>query len=97
MDKEELEEKFYKNIEYLQRNIPPDDIYIFTEQTFMAAMFFMHKWSKKEDLNEVCKTDPIAKKWINNILNMQKYKDANEDLTLNLDLESLEKDENINC
>ena len=41
MNKEEIRKKFEENVAYLQRNIPPDDIYLFTEQTFMAALFFL--------------------------------------------------------
>ena len=90
MNKEELKEKFEKNVQFLQRNIPPDDIYIFAEQTFMAALFFLSKWNSHEDLNEVCKNDLIAKKWIVNIIGFQRCKDEDIDVDLNLNLESIE-------
>jgi len=90
MNKEELLKKFEKNVQYLKNNIPPDDIYVFAEQTFMAAMYFLHGWSEWDDLNMVCKTDPIAKKWITNILALQKLKDLNDPVILDLGLEEME-------
>ncbi len=90
MNKEELIKKFEKNVRYLRDNIPPDDIYVFAEQTFMAAIYFLHKWSQWADLNEESKNDPISKKWITNILALQMMKDADEDVTLDLGLEEME-------
>lgn len=91
MSKEELFKKFEKNVQYLKNNIPPDDIYAFAEQTFMAALYFMHRWSTWEDLNEIAKEDPIAKKWIVNILSLQMMKDRNEAVELDLGLDEMEE------
>lgn len=94
MSKEELKAKFEKNIEYLKRNIPPDDIYLFAEQTFMATLFFIHKWSEWVDVNEECLADSLAKKWVTNIIGLQMAKDKEIDVNLDLDLKSVEGDEN---
>ena len=91
MNREELKEKFEKNVLYLKRNIPPDDIYLFAEQTFMATMFFLHKWSEWVDVNEECQKDPVAKKWVTNIIGLQRCKDQALDVDLDLNLESIEK------
>ena len=90
MNKEELLKKFEKNVQYLKNNIPPDDIYAFAEQTFMAAMYFLHKWAEWDDLNEFAKHDPIAKKWIINITALQILKDRNDPVDLDLGLEEME-------
>lgn len=93
MNKEELKAKFEKNVEYLKRNVPPDDIYLFAEQTFMATLFFLHKWSEWVDVNEECLADPVAKKWVTNIIGLQMAKDKEIDVNLDLDLKSVEPDE----
>ncbi len=89
MNKEEIRAKFEKNVEYLSKNIPPDDIYIFTEQTIMAALFFMHKWTEWVDLVDECHKDPIARKWVNNILGLVHCRDNNVDINIDLDMKSL--------
>lgn len=93
MNREELKEKFERNVDYLKRNVPPDDIYMFAEQTFMATLFFLHKWSEWADINEECKNDPVAKKWVTNIVGLQMCKDKELDVNLDLDLKSVEPDE----
>lgn len=80
-------------MDYLKRNIPPDDIYLFAEQTFMATLFFLHKWSEWVDINEECLADPVAKKWVTNIVGLQMCKDKEMDVNLDLDLKSVESDE----
>ena len=96
MNKEEMKAEFEKNVQFIQRNIPPDDIYIFAEQTFMAAMFFLTKWSKFVDVLEECEKDPVTKKWVHNLIGLQIFKDQGIDFSLDLDLKSLEPDENNN-
>jgi len=91
MDNEELLKEFYKNVEWLRDNVPPDDIYLFTEQTFMAALFFLHKWSTHEDLNQASKEDEIARKWIKNILGLLRCREMGINIELDLNLESLEE------
>ncbi len=90
MNKEELRQKFERNVEYLKRNVPPDDIYLFTEQTSMAAIYFIHKWAEWVDINKECVEDEITRKWLKNILGFEYYKNENIDVALDLDLESTE-------
>jgi len=85
-----MQKKFEKNVDYLKRNIPPDDIYMFSEQTFMAAMYFIHRWAEWVDLNEEAQQDPVTKKWLTNIFALQIMKDRDEDVSLDLDLKSIE-------
>lgn len=90
MNREELKEKFEKNVEFLKRNVPPDDIYLFAEQTFMATLFFLHKWSEWVDINDECSKCPFAKKWVNNIVGLQMCKDKEQDVNLDLNMPSIE-------
>ncbi len=91
MNKEEMLKKFEENVAYLERNIPPDDIYMFTEQTFMAALYFLNKWSEHVDLKDQALLDPVAKKWIMNIMGLVILRDKNMDVQIDLDLKSLEE------
>lgn len=90
MNKEEMLRQFNENVEYLQRNVPPDDIYIFTEQTFMAALFFLTKWSEKADIEAECAQDIIAQKWVTNILGLLACRDLKQDINLDLNMECLD-------
>jgi hypothetical protein len=83
--------KFEENVAYLQRNIPPDDIYLFAEETLMAALYFMHRWSKKEDINTVCKEDEVARKWVSNILGLQRLREKALDVDLDLGIDVMEE------
>ena len=96
MNKEEIKKKFEENVEYLRKNIPPDDIYMFTEQTFMACLYFLKQWSKHADINAICQDDLIARKYVVNIMGLLKCRELNIDLTLDLDLDSVEGDDENN-
>lgn len=89
MDKDELMERFNENVRYLERNIPPDDIYVFAEQTYLAALFFLYEWSNHDNISERMKRDPVAAKWVNNIMCLLKMRDMKQDLDLDLGLEDL--------
>ncbi len=90
MNKDEVREMFEKNVQYLKRNIPPDDIYMFSEQTFMACVFFIHRWSEWVDLREEGVKCPVTRKWLTNILSLKLAKEEGIDVDLDLDLESVE-------
>ncbi len=87
MDKEQIKALFEKNVEYLKRNIPEDEIYEFAEQTFMAAVYFIYRWNDWVDINEECLKDEIAKKWVTNIMALLRCKEKNIDIDLDLDLD----------
>lgn len=82
MNKEELKAKYEQNVEYLRRNVPPEEIYEFAEQTYMATLYFLSKWSDWEDINEVCKSNPIAEKWVTNIMGLLKCRDMGIDVDI---------------
>ncbi len=90
MNNEEFKKKFYANVAYLQRNIPPDDIYLFAEETFMAAYFFILKMSDFIDLEEECEADPVFNKWLRNIANFHRCREDYPELKIDLNLNSIE-------
>ena len=63
---------------------------MFAEQTFMAAMFFLHKWSEIVDVAEEARHNEVIKKWVTNIIGLQLCKEQGEDVTLDLDFKSVE-------
>jgi hypothetical protein len=89
MEKKELIEKFNENVRYLERNIPPDDIYVFAEQTYMAALFFLYQWSEHESLNDRMKADPVAAKWVGNIMGLLEARNMKIDVDFDLGLDDL--------
>ena len=91
MTKDELRKMFEDNVTYLQRVIPPDDIYPFAEETFMAALYFIQRWSQLEDLGVLCESDPIAKKWIMNIMGFLRARDLKLEMTVDLGLEEIDE------
>lgn len=86
MNKDDLLKKFEENVEYLRRNIPPDDIYIFTEQTYMAAMFFLHKWSTWEDIPAEMARCAITEKWVKNVMALAWHRDRKIDVPIDLNI-----------
>lgn len=87
MNREEIAKKFEENVEYLRRNVPPDDIYIFAEQTFMSALYFLSRWHEHVNLQQEIKENDVSKKWISNILFFQECKEKKVDVTLDLNLD----------
>jgi hypothetical protein len=91
MSKEEILARFNKNVAYIEKVIPPDDIYLFTEQTLMAAIYFLGMLNEVIDMNEACKQNPILKKWVINIVSFHKCQVDNLDIELNLDMERMDE------
>lgn len=94
MSKDEILAQFFKNVEFLHKTISPDDIYIFAEQTFMAAMFFLHKYREKVDLKVEKEKDSVLEKYVNNLLMMADAKDHNIECNIDLGMEQMYEDDN---
>ena len=77
MNQDEIMALFYKNVEFLQRTVPPDDIYIYAEQTFIAALYFMHRLRKHINMDEEMAKDEVLKKYAVNITMMLDAKEKN--------------------
>ncbi len=82
--------RFEKNVEFLRRNIPPDDIYLFAELTFMASLYFLKKWSNYTDINKECEECEVTKKWVSNIMLLLHCKENDTEVNLDLNLKSVE-------
>jgi len=80
MTQEELQKKFDDNVAWMQRNVPPDDIYLFAEQTKMAAAYFIRRWAEWVDIAEEAKKDPVANLWLNNISGLVYLQDHHMDI-----------------
>lgn len=91
MDKEELKELFEKNVRYIQKTVPPDDIYIFAEQTLMASMYFLRTIAEYKGIADLAGEDPIFDKWVRNVGYF--FMAQQEDLDMTLDLKMDELDE----
>lgn len=85
MDKEALLDQFERNVAYLRKTVPPDDIYAFCEQTFMSSVYFIRKIAQLTDLEEECKKDERFGVWVKNIMLFQACK--NDDMEIHLDLD----------
>lgn len=92
VDKKQVLDKFEANVRFLREVVPPDDIYIFTELTYMAALYFLHKWSHLEDLDEEMENCEVSKAWIGNILRMLKARNEGDKTPFNFDVEEFECD-----
>lgn len=92
MDKKEMRERFERNVAYMQRNVPPDDVYIFAEQTLMAATYFMQRWAEEVNITNEMRRCSVADKWVRNILAYSRLRDSGKDLNLDLNLESVDDD-----
>lgn len=91
MTPEELRAKFQKNLAYNRRIIPTEDIYEMHELTVMAALYFIHKWAEWEDVQYVCSQDPVANKWIQNIVGFFSLREKNLDAKIHMNLDQLDK------
>lgn len=76
-------------MEYLQKNIPPDDVYMLLEQTHMAAMFFLYTLAEFTSLEDLCEKDENFKRWAINICGLHQAKVGNMDINLDLNVEDL--------
>jgi len=89
--KQEMYDRFKKNVEYIEKTVPPDDIYLFTEQTLMAALYFLRTLQDFTDIKQLCRDDPIFAKWTENIGAF--YLAQVNDFEMTLDLKMDEFDE----
>lgn len=90
MDRQEIFEMFCKNVEFLQKTVPPDDIYIFAEQTFLAALFFLKKYSTLVDIEAEKDKDPAMYKYASNLMLMLDAKEKNLNCKFDLGMDEFE-------
>ncbi len=78
MEEKEIYKKFEENVRYLRNNISPDDIYLFTEEIIMAAMYFLEKWNEWADLDQECSVNMASRGAIVRILQYLDCRNANQ-------------------
>lgn len=93
MDKQEFLKKYERNIAWLRRNIPPDDIYDFAEQTYMAALFFLRLASVDPDFMKLLQECPITRKWSQNLCSLLHLRDNNIDSAIDMKLEVIDDED----
>lgn len=91
MDKKEFQKHFEKNVSYIQRTIPPDDIYPFAEQTLMASLYFLRKLNDYADLTTLANEDLVFQTWITNIGTFLIAQERELDLILDLKIDELDE------
>ena len=84
MDKQEVKAKFEKNVEYLKRNVPKKDIYMFSEAMFIIALYFVRKLSDWEDLELEAELDATLKRHYDTIMTLHNCKEINRDIDISL-------------
>jgi len=89
---QEFIERFERNVAYLAKNIPPDDIYPFTEKVIMTALFFLQQWGLYTDLDRHCEKYPDAKKVIRSILEFELNRCNDVDVKVDLMMDSFESE-----
>lgn len=87
-----MRDEYEKDIVWLAKTIPPDDIYDFALQTYHAAEYFLAQWAKYEDLSEVYARDRLAKIWLKNIISFRMMKE--DKLIIKFDFEEVDLGEN---
>jgi hypothetical protein len=73
-----------KNIAFLQRAVPPDDIYLFAELNYDASIYLLSKIDDVLDINVMMKKDEYFAKIVRNIVCYHTARLENRDVTLNL-------------
>lgn len=67
----DFEEKFEKEMTWLRENVEEDEIYEFAFRSFLAAEYFLWKWSQWVDLHEEKDKDKIAEVLMKNIMSVR--------------------------
>lgn len=73
MDEEKKKrlEEFQRNVAWLHKSVPRDDIYDFAEQTLMACDFFIYKLGEYVNINDEAEKDEILGQWFRNVVTMR--------------------------
>lgn len=81
MTEDEIEAEYERNVIFMSKVIPPDDIYAFAESGVCMSYYFLQKWHKCEDVRPICETDPVAREYITLLLSYLNTRD----ISLNCD------------
>jgi hypothetical protein len=75
VDESEFAKKFRQDVDWIHANIPPDDIYVFAHQSFLAAEYFLWRWSQWESIVEDAQKNEMTNLWVQNIIGIKVLRD----------------------
>jgi len=84
MEKEDVWKKFNNAVNYLHRNIPPDDIYLFAQQTFVSALYLLLKLKESINIEEECESNETLQKIVTNIMYFHTHQQNDIKIEINL-------------
>lgn len=86
MNREEAEAEMSRQALWLQKSVPPDDVYVFAIQALWAAEFFISQWAHDIGIEGFAKAqnNPVINKWLSNILTVKEFRESNTPFTINL-------------
>ncbi len=90
MEEEELDLRLEKDVGYLQRNIAPDDIYLFTQNTLLATYLITHEFMKYVGPENFHLLNKITRRCIENIANFKRSQENEIDVNIDLNTNGLD-------
>lgn len=81
-------EYFEKNIQWIKKNVAPDDIYIFAEILLACGKYFFDQWTDLIDYEAEIEKNPASRHFIINFAKivMAQSQDADFQVKLNIDI-----------
>ncbi len=70
-EKKEIIAEYEKNVEWLSRHVPRDDVYDFAEQCLMASEFLMYELGHFIDISDEITRETLLGKWCKNIVGIR--------------------------
>lgn len=78
--------RFEEDVLFLQKNIPPDDIYTFSQQTLNSCMHFIEVLTDFANLDDLAEENEETHMHLSNILALVSHQHQKKDIQLNLEL-----------
>jgi hypothetical protein len=89
MEKDELDAMLERDVAYLQRNIPPDDIYLFAQNTLLATYLLAYEVGRIVGIGGFEKLPKITQKCLKNISWFKHNQEAGTDVEIDLNTNGL--------
>lgn len=83
--KKRMFDTFYNDVEWLQKHLPPDDVYRFSQQCLVGAVYLISRWKEGFDFDEL-DDDPISRSWVRNFQNVLYLEGTEWDGIINTDI-----------
>lgn len=91
MNEEELDNRLEKDVAYLQRNIAPDDIYLFTQNALLANYLLAYEFMKLVGAENYYKLPKITRNCIRNISYFKHHQENDIEIEIDLNTNGLDK------